>query len=106
MGRALVLGLALSAALGCAVAQAGGPQILVVVGSFTDRAQAEARRASIAHPSMDIMEAVVDGRRRYRVVIRPAGREDALRQLSVVRASGIRDAWLLSLDGPEDHSAG
>ncbi|HYG87539.1 MAG TPA: SPOR domain-containing protein [Azospirillum sp.] len=72
-------------------------RVLVVVGSFTKRAHAEARRAIIAHPSTSIVEATVSGRRYYRVVITPADREDALRQLSVVRDGGIKDAWLLRM---------
>lgn len=77
----------------------GGKPVLVVVGSFAKRAHAEAQRATIAHPSTDIVEATVFGKRRYRVVIRPADREDALRQLAIVRTSGIKDAWLLPWTG-------
>ncbi|WP_448189687.1 SPOR domain-containing protein [Azospirillum sp. sgz301742] len=77
----------------------GGKPVLVVVGSFTKRAHAEAQRAAIPHPSMDIVEATVFGKLHYRVVIRPTDREDALRQLAIVRTAGIKDAWLLPWSG-------
>lgn len=68
--------------------------ILVMAGSFTNRTYAEARLAGIAHPTAAIVEATVSGRHYYRVVIRPADREDAMRQLALVRAGGVKDAWL------------
>lgn len=75
--------------------QAGTRSLLVVVGSFTRREQAETRRAALALPSTGIVEATVFGRRHYRVVVRPMGREDAQRQLIAARTAGVRDAWLL-----------
>lgn len=77
----------------------GGKPVLVVVGSFTRRAHAEAQRATILHPSTDIVEATVFGKRHYRVVIRPTDRDDAVRQLAIVRTAGIKDAWLLPWSG-------
>lgn len=78
-----------------AVPQAGTRSLLVVVGSFTRRDQAEARRTALALPSTGIVEATVFGKRHYRVVVRPMGRDDAQRQLAAARSAGIRDAWLL-----------
>ncbi|MGQ9370187.1 SPOR domain-containing protein [Azospirillum sp. ST 5-10] len=73
-------------------------RLLVVVGSFTRRDQAEEHRRRFG-PGTLVVEAVVDGRTRYRVALPPAGRATALRQLGRARAGGIADAWLLPWDG-------
>lgn len=85
-----------SAAVPAAEPAARRTSLLVVVGSFLDRAQAERHRDRLGRPDADIMEATVFGRLHHRVVLRPADRDGALRELHLARAGGIPDAWLLA----------
>lgn len=70
--------------------------LMVVLGSFTSREQADRHRARLGRSDAQIVEARVLGRERHRVVLRPADRDDALRELQVAKAGGIGDAWLLA----------
>lgn len=70
--------------------------LVVVVGSFTERTQAERHRERLGRSDADIVEAVVFGRLRHRVVLRPADRDGALRELADARSGGVPDAWLLA----------
>lgn len=78
--------------------------LVVVVGSFRERALAETHRTRLGRPDAEIAEATVFGARHYRVVLRPADRDGALRELRVARAGGVPDAWLLS--DPRGHQPG
>lgn len=82
-----------------AAVRSGTASFLVVLGSYTKRAQAEAQQATLARSETMVVEATVFGRRHYRVALRPAGRAEALAELSRARAAGIRDAWLLPWSG-------
>ncbi|WP_029009936.1 SPOR domain-containing protein [Azospirillum halopraeferens] len=82
-----------------ATVESGTGRLLVVVGSFPRRDLAETHRRRLGDDAAGIVEATVDGRPRYRVVIRPADRTDALRRLRLARADGIADAWLLPWSG-------
>lgn len=80
-----------------AAVRSGTARLLVVVGSLPRRDQAEELRQRLG--ASGIIAASVDGRPRYRVVIHPADREDALHRLRLARAGGIADAWLLPWSG-------
>ncbi|NYZ11279.1 hypothetical protein HL658_01850 [Azospirillum sp. RWY-5-1] len=70
--------------------------LMVVLGSFTSREQAERHRNTLGRSDVEIVEAHVFGRERHRVVLRPADRDGAMRELRTARAGGIGDAWLLA----------
>lgn len=70
--------------------------LMVVLGSFTSREQAERHRNTLGRSDAEIVEAQVLGRERHRVVLRPADRDGAMRELRTARAGGIGDAWLLA----------
>lgn len=76
-----------------------GAELLVVVGSYSHRQQAEHRVRSLGRRDVDIVEASVLGRPYYRVAIRSGNRQQALRALTAARSAGIRDAWLLPSTG-------
>lgn len=87
-----------------AAVRSGAGSFLVVLGSYTKRAQAEAYQAALARAdttvaNTTVVEATVFGRRHYRVALRPAGRAEALGELARARAAGVRDAWLLPWSG-------
>ncbi len=86
-------------ALAHAALRAEHGRFLVVVGSFTKRSQAEEQRARFARSDADIVPATVRGRTYHRVVLPPAGKGDALREVALARSAGIKDAWLLPWSG-------
>lgn len=82
--------------------QRGEARFLVVVGSFAKRDQAERHRERLDRPGAEIVAATVRGRTYHRVVLPPAGRGEALREVAQVRTAGIRDAWMLPWSGHVD----
>lgn len=82
-----------------AAGPASRPGLLVVVGSYAQREQAEDRRRALGWPNLDITEATVQGRPYYRVTMRSTTREQAVRALNAARAAGIGDAWIAPAPG-------
>lgn len=82
--------------------QRGEARFLVVVGSFAKRDQAERHRERLDRPGAEIVAATVRGRTYHRVVLPPAGRGEALREVALVRTAGIPDAWMLPWSGHVD----
>lgn len=84
---------------GGAAVPPGDARFLVVVGSFAKREQAELHRERLARPEAEIVAASVRGRTYHRVVLPPAARGDALREVALARTTGIPDAWMLPWSG-------
>ncbi|AWK85339.1 hypothetical protein DEW08_03345 [Azospirillum thermophilum] len=90
-----------------ASAPADDKRFLVVVGSFIRREQAEVQRDRLLqsrfHPvEARIVQAAVRGRTFHRVVLQPAAKAEALKQVAVARAAGLKGIWLLPWSGGGD----
>lgn len=85
-------------------------RFLVVVGSFIQREQAEIQRdrllQSRSHPTeARIVQAAVRGRTFHRVVLQPAAKAEALKQVAAARAAGLKGVWLLPWSGGDSDLA-
>jgi len=67
----------------------------VVIGSFTDPAEAEGHRALYKHLAPKVVPAEVDGRLYHRVVVGPFERAALKPAKQRIVAAGITDAWIL-----------
>lgn len=75
---------------------ANGP-LVVVVGSYLNRDEAERRLARFSRSNGEIVEATIGGRLFHRAVLHADSRANALRALKEIRSDGIPDAWLLAM---------
>lgn len=85
---------------------APGERRFVVIGSFTDRANAEG--LARAHPKLApvVVQAQVDGRRYYRVVTETAAAGDAALMQRWLRHNGFADAWAIAACEPSGGAQG
>lgn len=74
------------------------PGLHLVVGSFRERARAEAHVAHLDQPDLKIVAATVKGRTQYRVVTGALERADLATAKRAYAARGVKGAWAVMID--------
>jgi hypothetical protein len=78
--------------------QPPAPGLHLVVGSFRERARAEAHVADLDQPDLKIVAATVKGRTQYRVVTGALERADLATAKRAYAARGVKGAWAVMID--------
>lgn len=81
--------------------QPPAPGLHLVVGSFRERARAEAHIVGLDQPDLKIVAATVKGRTQYRVVTAALDRADLAAAKRSYTKRGVKDAWAVTIAGDE-----